>query len=126
MKTPNRNLSFLNSSFLILALLCGCACPHRKALTSHTVELFENRPDGLLARESWRDQEGGGGFFLFADPNVQAMTAVHTNQFALGGGSAFAAGSLTIVVDSNLAPAITATGAATGNIIGAATKASVK
>lgn len=126
MKTPNRNLSFLNSSFLILTVLCGCACPHRKALTSHTVELFDGRADGLLARESWRDQEGGGGFFLFADPNVQAMTAVHTNQFALGGGSAFAAGSLTIVVDSNLAPAITATGAATGNIIGAAAKASVK
>jgi hypothetical protein len=97
-------------------LLTGCACPHRKAETTHTVELFANRADGLLARESWRDQEGGGGFFLFADPN----------QTALGGGSAFAAGSIAILVDSNLVPAITAAGAATGNIIGAAAKASVK
>jgi hypothetical protein len=110
----------------LLVLVSGCACPHRKALTTHTVEAFQNRADGLVRREVWRDCEGGGGFFLFADPNVQAMTATHTNQCALGGGSAFAAGSFTILVDSNLVPAIAASGTAAGNIIGAAAKTTLK
>jgi hypothetical protein len=104
----------------------GCAIPHRKGETLHTVEHFQNRSDGLVRRESWKDSEGGGGFFLFADPTVQAMTAIHTNQCALGGGSAFAAGTLTILVDSNLVPAITATGTAAGNVIGAAAKSAAK
>src|SRR5208283_4864927 len=76
---------FLDSAFLILTFLTGCAVPHRKAAATHTLEAFHNRPDGLVSREEWRDTEGGGGFFLFADPNVQAMTANHTNQCALGG-----------------------------------------
>ena len=118
-------LKFLLSAFLILSLP-GCACPHRKALTTQSIEWFEGRTDGLVAREAWRDQEGGGGFFLFADPTVQAMTATHTNQYALGGGSAFAAGSLAVVVDTNLVPAIAATGTAAGNVIGAAVKTAVK
>jgi hypothetical protein len=84
--------------------------------------VFQDRPDGLVWREVWRDCEGGGGFFFFADPNVQAMTAIHSNQCALGGGSAFAAGSLSIVVDSNLVPAIAASGTAAGNVVGAAVK----
>jgi hypothetical protein len=124
MKTLARLLPLLPSAFLILTL--SCACPHRKAATTHAIEQFQNRPDGLISRETWRDSEGGGGFFLFADPNVQAMTALHTNQCALGGGSAFAAGSFTILVDSNLVPAIAATGTAAGNIIGAAVKTAVK
>jgi hypothetical protein len=111
---------------LACSLFPACACPHRAAVTLRTVEWFNARPDGLVARETWRDSEGGGGFFLFADPNVQAMTASHTNQTALGGGSAFAAGSFAIVVDSNLVPAIAATGTAAGNIIGAAAKTAVK
>jgi len=114
--------SLLHSSCLILILLPACACPHRQAETTRTVEWFEGRPDGLLARECWRDSEGGGGFFFFADPTVQAMTALHTNQDDLGGGSAFAAGSFTIIVDSNLIPAITATGTAVGNMVKAAAK----
>jgi hypothetical protein len=117
---------FLDSAFLILTFLTGCAVPHRKAAATHTLEAFHNRPDGLVSREEWRDTEGGGGFFLFADPNVQAMTANHTNQCALGGGSAFAAGSFTILVDSNLVPVIAASGTAAGNIIGAAIKTAVK
>jgi hypothetical protein len=34
-------------------ILAGCACPHRKAVTTHTVEVFDPaaRPDGLIARE---------------------------------------------------------------------------
>jgi len=119
-------LVFVLSVLFVVGVLSGCACPHRKAASTHTIEVFRDRPDGLISRESWRDSEGGGGFFLFADPNVQAMTATHTNQCALGGGSAFAAGSFTILVDSNLVPAIAATGTAAGNIIGAAAKSAVK
>jgi hypothetical protein len=109
-----------------MLLFPGCACPHRQSETSHVVELYRGREDGLIAREEWRDAEGGGGFFLFADPTVQNMAAVHTNQTALGGGSVFTAGSLTSLVDTNLAPAIGAAGTAAGNIIGAAAKAAVK
>jgi hypothetical protein len=125
MKRLIRSRGLLSAAFLILTFF-GCACPHRKAVTTHAIETFQNRADGLVARETWCDSEGGGGFFLFADPNVQAMTALHTNQCALGGGSAFAAGSFAILVDSNLVPAIAATGTAAGNIIGAAAKSAVK
>jgi len=111
---------------LLWQLLPGCSLPHRRAAATHTIEVFHCRPDGLISRESWQDSEGGGGFFFFADPHVQAMTAIHTNQCALGGGSAFSAGSMMILVDSNLVPAITATGTAAGNIIGAAAKSAVK
>jgi hypothetical protein len=104
----------------------GCACPHRQSETLHTLETYSGREDGLVAREEWRDAEGGGGFFLFADPTAQNMAAIHTNQTALGGGSAFTAGSMTSMVDTNLAPAIGAAGTATGNILGAAAKAAVK
>jgi hypothetical protein len=118
-------LSVLSVLFVV-SLLSGCACPHRKAVTTHTVESFRGRPDGLVSREEWRDSEGGGGFFLFADPNVQGMTALHTNQAALGGGSSFTAGSLTLVVDTNTAAILSAGGSAAGNIIGAAVKTAVK
>jgi hypothetical protein len=120
--------SLLNFSLQTLAFsFClGCACPHRKAVSVHRVEIFQGRADGLVAREEWRDSEGGGGFFLFADPTVQNMAAIHTNQTALGGGSIFTAGSLTSLVDSNLVPAIGAAGTAAGNIIGAAAKSAVK
>jgi hypothetical protein len=124
-RTLNRFRARLSLA-LPLVIFSGCACPRRQASATHTVEHFTNRADGLVSREEWRDQEGGGGIFFFADPNVQAMTAIHTNQCALGGGSAFAAGSFTIVVDSNLVPAIAATGTAAGNIIGAAAKSAVK
>jgi hypothetical protein len=111
------------SAFLLLS---GCACPHRQALASHTVEVFLGRPDGLIAREEWRDREGGWGLFLFTDPSVQSMTATHTNQRSLGGGSVFTAGPMNILVDSNLVPAIAASGTAAGNIIGAAAKSTLK
>jgi hypothetical protein len=128
-KARRREASVLALSLplcVFVVSISGCAIPHRKAATTHTVELFRERQDGLVAREEWRDAEGGGGIFFFADPNVQAMTALHTNQTALGGGSAFAAGSFTILVDSNLVPAIAASGTAAGNIIGAAAKTAVK
>jgi hypothetical protein len=117
---------FLIPNFAFLIFFSGCACPHRSAQTRHTVEIFRGRDDGLVAREEWRDTEGGGGFFLFADPKAQNMAAVHTNQTALGGGSIFTAGSLSSLVDTNLTPAIGAAGTAAGNVIGAAAKEAVK
>jgi len=114
-------------SLQILVLLAsGCACPHRTAQSSHIVESFAGRSDGLVRREIWRDTEKGGGQFLFTDPAVQSMCATHTNQSALGGGSVFSAGTVTITVDTNTAPIIGATGTALGNIIGAAAKSAVK
>ena len=82
--------------------------------------------DGLISREEWRDSERGGGLFLFTDPTVQAMSATHTNQAALGGGSAFVAGPMTVVLDTNAAGVVAAGGVAVGNVLGAAVKAAVK
>jgi len=112
----------LPSSFI----LSSCACPHRKAESSHLVETFAGRSDGLLHRETWRDAEQGGGEFFFADPAAGQLFAAHTNQNALGGGSVFSAGTVTITVDTNTAPIVGATGTAVGNIIGAAAKSSLK
>ena len=111
---------------VISGSLLGCASPHRAAVTTHVAERFDGRPDGMFMRETWTDSEKGGGFFLFADPNVQGMAAVHTNQTALGGGSSFTAGSLTLVIDTNTAAIITSGGTAVGNIIGATIKSTVK
>jgi hypothetical protein len=107
-------------------IFSGCACPHRKAESSHVLESFSGREDGLVCRETWRDTEGGGGIFFCADPNVQNMFAAHTNQSALGGGSVFSAGTVTITVDTNTAAVIGSAGTAVGNIIGAAAKSTVK
>ncbi len=114
-----------------LCVLCGlilsaCACPRRSAQASHLSEDFWNRPDGLVHRETWKDSERGGGLFLFTDPNVQSMYVTHTNQSALGGGSVFTAGSLTLVVDTNTAAILGAGGTALGNVIGATIKSTVK
>jgi hypothetical protein len=117
-----RFLSFL----LFIALLSGCACPRRGALATHVQEHFSGRADGLVWRERWEDSERGGGVFLFTDPNVQSMYVTHTNQAALGGGSVFTAGSLTLVLDTNTAAIIGAGGTAIGNVIGASVKAAVK
>ncbi len=112
----------LPSSFF----LSSCACPHRKGLASHCIESFAGRSDGLLRREIWRDSEQGGGQFFFTDPAAGQLFAAHTNQSALGGGSLFSAGTVTITVDSNTAPILGAAGAAAGNVIGAAAKTAVK
>jgi hypothetical protein len=113
----------LPSSFFLAA---SCACPHRKGECSHVVETFQGRPDGLVHREVWRDAEQGGGQFIFSDPAAGQLFASHTNQSALGGGSVFSAGSVTITVDTNTASIVGATGTAVGNIIGAAAKTAVK
>jgi hypothetical protein len=95
-------------------------------LSTHTVEIYRGRADGLISREEWRDSEKGGGLFLFTDPTVQSMTATHTNQSALGGGSSFVAGPMTVVLDTNTARVVAAGGTAVGNVIVAAVKAAVK
>jgi hypothetical protein len=100
--------------------LSGCAFPHRTSRSDHFIEEFAGRPDGLIRRETWRDREGGGALLLFADPTVARMSVVHVNQNDAGGGSIFGLGGLTIHVDTNLVPAIAATGTAVGNVVGAA------
>ena len=104
----------------------GCASPRRHGEASHCVDWFHGRQDGLRQRETWRDTESGGGWFLFTDPAVQQMTALHTNQAALGGGSLFSAAATTVTLDTNAAAVIGASGSALGNVIGAAAKAAVK
>jgi hypothetical protein len=116
-------------SFFLLpsaVFLSSCACPRRQAETSRVLETFSGRPDGLARRETWRDSEQGGGQFLFTDPAAGQLFAAHTNQYALGGGSVFSAGTVTITVDTNTAPIVGAAGTAVGNIIGAAAKTAVK
>ncbi len=116
-------------SFILLPssfILSSCACPHRKGESTHVIESFAARPDGLVWRETWRDAEQGGGQFFFTDPAAGQLFAAHTNQSALGGGSVFSAGTVTITVDTNTAPIIGATGTAVGNIIGAAAKSAIK
>jgi hypothetical protein len=113
--------------FSVFCLLWpGCACPRRHAESSHSVEWFRDRQDGLLRRETWRDTESGGGLFLFTDPAVQQMTALHTNQAALGGGSLFSAATAAVTVDSNTAAVVGASGTAVGKVLGAAAKSAVK
>ena len=124
-KSPPKILFCALCSFLF-SLSPGCSTPHRAGEALHKLEKFDGRQDGLVSRETWRDRENGGGWFLFADPDITAMAAVHTNQTALGGGSMFTAGSATIMVDTNTAPIVGATGTAIGNVVGAAVKSAVK
>jgi hypothetical protein len=117
-----RHLS-LNLWPLALSVVLGCASDHRRAASTHSLETFDPRyTGGLMAREKWSDTERGGGIFLLTDPSAVNLIAVHTNQTALGGGSAFGAGSLEVRVDTNAAPIIGAAGTAVGNVIGAAVK----
>lgn len=119
---------------LVLFGSAGCASPSRKAISTHTAhgttEKFIGRNDGMVERvewnESWKDQEGGRGFFLFDDPSIGAVSVTHTNQSALGGGSTFFGTNFVIVIDTNSASVIGASGTAVGNVVGAAAKAAVK
>jgi hypothetical protein len=110
----------------LVSILSGCASSHRASKTTKTVEWFQDRQDGLVERITFLDKEAGGGVFLLTDPKVSAMSAIHTNQDALGGGSMFSAGQLGIIVDTNTAQILNAAGTATGNVIGAAAKAALK
>lgn len=126
-------LEFVSSKSAIcaLCLLCaivfsGCAIQPRGPVVSHTIEYYAGRKDGLVRREVWKDDAFTRGIFFFADPSLTAVKVWHTNQTALGGCSHFEAGAASIVVSSNLVPAIAAGGTAVGNIVGAAAKSALK
>lgn len=106
--------------------LCGCAAPHRAATASHERRCYQGRTDGLVSVDIWTDTEKGGGWFLLSTSDVQSLTAIHTNQTQLGGGSSFVTGPMSIKVDPQTGAIVEATGAAVGNIIGAAVKTAVK
>lgn len=116
----------MKSLVLIPLLLTGCAYPHRTALTTHELRRYQGRPDGLIALETWRDSERGGGVFFCTDPKVQSFAASHTNQTALGGGSVLNTGPMELTVDPQTGAIIGATGTAVGNVIGAAIKTAIK
>lgn len=107
---------------LLCAFALSCAVVPRGPKVSHTHEEFHDRSDGLICRDIWKDDAFSRGLYFFTDPSLQMICAWHTNQAALGGGSRFMAGNAGIIVDSNLVPAIAATGTTAGNIIGAALK----
>jgi hypothetical protein len=112
-------------SFCVLALT-GCAViPHGPA-TRKTTEYYSGRSDGLVIRDTASDSTFTRGYYFFADPKVATAEGWFTNQPALGGGSHLIFGGVSVTVDSNLAPAITAAGTATGNVIGAAVKSATK
>lgn len=110
------------ASLICCCWLCGCAAPHRKAVTTHELCHYEGRTDGLISRETWTDREGGGGWFLLTTSDVQSLSAIHTNQAALGGGSVFTAGPISVKVDPQTGQIIEATGSAVGNVVGAAVR----
>lgn len=72
------------------------------------------------------DSERGGGWFLLTDPQVAMLSAIHTNQTELGGGSSFSGGPMSLKVDPETAEIIRSTGTALGDAIGAAVKTAVK
>lgn len=111
-------------SVLTLAgiLISGCAAPRRLSKTEHITELYAGRQDGLVRVDKWLDEEGGGGIFLLTTADVTELNAIHTNQPALGGGSTFSTGPVSIKVDPQTGAIIEATGSAVGNIVGAAVK----
>lgn len=114
--------------FVVIALiLCGCASEHRRGDSRYTLERFDpSISGGLVSRQTWSDSERGGGTFLFTDPTVLNLVAVHTNQAAVGGGSYFTAGTVETHVDTNTGAIVSATGTAVGNVVGAAVKAAAK
>jgi hypothetical protein len=111
---------------VILPLLCGCAILPRGPIASHSEEHFSGRADGLILRERWTDESFTRGRYFLADPDLSKLTFIHSNQPALGGGSFFSCGTLSVVVDSNTPAIISAGGTAVGNVVGAAVKTAVK
>jgi hypothetical protein len=111
---------------LFVMALCGCAGIHRYNEASHSIKTYHGRSDGLIGVEEWRDDHKVGARFFFADPTSQGLCDRYTNQPAIGGSGWFMGAPFSMVVDSNLVPAISATGTAAGNIIGATVKTIAK
>lgn len=100
--------------------------PRRLSESTKVEEHFTNREDGLILRVTYKDTEGGGGCFVLTSAEVTMLCADKTNQAALGGGSHFTTGPITIKVDPQTGQIVEAGGAAIGDIIGAAIKTAVK
>lgn len=113
----------LPSSFFLSP---GCAVVPRGPVASHERREYSGRADGLVLQETWRDSAFTRGLYVFADPSLNKICAWHTNQLALGGGSRIMAGGFSLVVDTNLVPAIAAAGTAAGNVIAASVKSAIK
>jgi len=121
-----RQTAFYLVAILSVFILCGCATPHRDSQSTHSIKRYQGRQDGMIASEEWRDEHRAGAIFFFTDPSSQGFCDKFTNQPGLGGSSWFMAAPFSMIVDSNLVPAISATGTAMGNVIGAAAKSAVK
>ena len=111
---------------LLCLFLCGCAHPHRTGYSTREIRVYQGRTDGLVRVETWKDVERGGGTFLLTDPAIASLTAFHTNQTELGGGSYIGTGQMTITIDPETGAIVAATGTAIGNIVGAALKTAIK
>lgn len=107
---------------LLTLVCCSCASPHRSSSATHERRTYQGRSDGLVSLDVWTDTEKGGGVFFLTTADVQSLGAIHTNQTALGGGSAFFTGPSSVKVDPQTGTIIEATGSAVGDIVGAALK----
>lgn len=115
----------MKRALLCLLLSSGCAAPHRSAVCRHVHREFCGRADGLQSEDIYLDKEGGGGFFLLTDPVISSLAATHANQAALGGGSFFLGGPMSLKVDPQASAVIAAGGTAVGNMVGAIGKAAI-
>jgi len=100
---------------MILGITGGLGCGKSTATRQFENRGFRRLDSDELVREK-----------VLTDPAVQQMTALHTNQAALGGGSLFSAATAAVTVDTNTAAIVGASGTAVGNVIGAAAKSAVK
>lgn len=118
-------LTLLMYAFLVLTFLTGCAHLNRNAVSKITLKTYAGRPDGMVACQTWEDSHGVKATFVFTDPSGQGLCDKWTNSLT-GGTSWFMLAPFSMIVDSNLVPAIAAGGTAVGNIVGAAVKTAVK
>jgi len=141
---PGAAKGALLATAVLAAVATGCAEARERSATRHTVRhravapAGTNQPGwlaGLLGRgpqvytdyeETWSDTSAGGGTFVLTDPAASAVHFGHTNQTALGGSRGTDIGQIQTVITTNAVNAITAGGAAAGNVIGAAVKAAAQ
>lgn len=118
-------LIWLLAFFGLLAalLVTGCASlpagPEEKHFVHNVRKTFSGRSDGLVLEddysEEWKSRSFTRGEYFFTDPKASSLCLWHTPQPGLAGSTRVMAGDLSIVVDSNLVPVITAGGTAAGN-----------
>jgi len=113
LKIQSSKIKSITAAFALL-LLAGCASAHKKAETIHEIREFNPATGKLVKQEIWCDRYHGGGVALLADPRASEIQSAHTNQTALGGGSAFAVGQVESTVNTN---AVKAIGETIGNVV---------